>query len=225
MDIRSLKPSGQLAQQFGVKAVLYGGPGTGKTPIITTAPNPVLLVAEPGMLSMRGTNIPSWEGYEVKTIDEFFAWFFKSAEAKKFDTLATDSISQIAEIYLRFYQNMNRDGRKAYGDMSMKMMDLMNMLYFMPQKHIILIAKQTISDDNGTTKRRPYFPGQDLNVKVPHLFDGIFHMGMHNVPGMQGPTKAICTAEQYDLMARDRSGKLNVYEPPNLGDMFRKIMS
>lgn len=225
MDIKSLKSSGTLANNFGVKAVLYGGPGTGKTPIIATAPRPVLVACEPGLLSMRGTNIPTWEAYTVATIGEFFTWYFKSAEARNFDTLGVDSVSQMAEIYLRHFQGNNRDGRKAYGEMSLAMMDLLNALYFKPQSHIVLIAKQTIADDNGVTRRRPFFPGQDLNVKVPHLFDGIFHMGIHNVPGVQQPTKAICTMEQFDLMARDRSGKLATFEPPHLGNIFNKIMT
>lgn len=225
MNINSLKSSGKLADQFGVKAVLYGGPGTGKTPLISTAPNPILLACEPGLLSMRGTNLPTWDAYTPARIDEFFQWFMNSKEASRFDTLGVDSISQMAELYLRLYQTQNKDGRKAYGDLSVKMMDLLNGLYFMPNKHIVLIAKQTIADDNGVTRRRPYFPGQDLNVKVPHLFDGIFHMGLHQIPGIQGAQKAICTAEQYDLMARDRSGRLNVFEPPNLGDIFTKVMS
>lgn len=79
--------------------------------------------------------------------------------------------------------------------------------------------------DNGAGKyRRPYFPGQDLNVKVPHLFDEILHIGLHNVPGVVGSVKAICTGEQFDLLARDRSGKLDLYEQPNLTDIFRKCM-
>ena len=119
MNIQNLKPASELAQRFGVKALVYGGPGMGKTPIIKTAPRPVLCVVEPGMLSMRdAVNIPAWDAYTPERIDEFFKWLFTSAEAKNFDTVGIDSISQLAEIILTQELNRNKDGRKAYGEMS-----------------------------------------------------------------------------------------------------------
>ena len=92
--------SGEMARRFGVKSIIYGGPGTGKTPLTTTCPRPVMLVVEPGMMSMRGTQIPAYEAPTPERIDEFFAWILKSHEARNFDTLAVDSISQLAEVFL-----------------------------------------------------------------------------------------------------------------------------
>lgn len=100
MQMSQLKPASQLARRYGVKSVVFGSPGSGKTPLINTAPRPVLLVTEPGMLSMRGSNVPAWEAYSPALITEFFEWFMKSREAANFDTLGIDSISNIAEIIL-----------------------------------------------------------------------------------------------------------------------------
>ena len=52
MDIRDLKAASEHAQNFGVKAIVYGPAGTGKTPILNTAPRPVLLATEAVLLSM-----------------------------------------------------------------------------------------------------------------------------------------------------------------------------
>lgn len=54
----------------------------------------------------------------------------------------------------------NKDGRKAYGEMSRRVMDLVNGLYYLPNKHIYLIGKQGTNDENGVTTKRPYFPGK-----------------------------------------------------------------
>ena len=225
MNIQNLKPASELAQRFGVKALVYGGPGMGKTPIIKTAPRPVLCVVEPGMLSMRdATNIPAWDAYTPERIDEFFKWLFTSNEAKNFDTVGIDSISQLAEIILTEELKRNKDGRKAYGEMSRRVMEIVNALYYLPNKHIYLIGKQAVADENGVSTKRPYFPGQDLNVKVPHLYDEILHIGPTTVPGMQGTQTAIRTKEAFDIMARDRSGKLAELEPPHLGNLFAKCM-
>ena len=123
MNINDLKPASQIAKQSGVKALVYGPPGCGKTPMIKTAPSPVLCAVEHGLLSIRdATHIPVFEAYDVNTIEEFFKWLFSSKEVNNFDTIGIDSVSRIAEIYLDYELDRNKDGRKAYGEMSRKVM-------------------------------------------------------------------------------------------------------
>lgn len=238
MQMNQLKPASSLALKFGVKAMLFGPPGSGKTPLINTAPRPLLLATEPGLLSMRNSNIPTWDAYTTARIDEFFAWFTKSAEAKNFDTLAIDSGSQLAEISLSDALEKRKDGRKAYGDMSQYCMGHFDDLFFMPNKHIVLICKmsreevgkQVVAQGNAfavemTYQSQPYFPGQDLKVKVPHRYDEILYLNEAVVPG-QGPkpVRAIRTKGTPEIMARDRSGKLAELEPPDLAALFAKVM-
>lgn len=238
MQRSDLKPAGQLTQRFGVKAILYGQPGTGKTPMINTAPRPVLLASEPGLLSMRGSNVPTWEAFTPERIEEFFKWFFESREASNFDTLALDSGSQIAELSLAKHQARCKDGRKAYGEMSLECMKWFDQLYYMPQKHVVMICKQMraevgkqIVQQGGTFtvemtyQAQPFFPGQDLNIKVPHRYDEILYVAPAQIPGVPQPTIALRTKQTPEIMARDRSGKLAEFEPPDLSALFQKAMS
>lgn len=226
MQMSKLKPASSFALNVGYKAVAYGPPGEGKTPLIKTAPRPVLLICEPGMLSMRDAhNIPAWEGYTVAKCMEFFNWLKGSNEAKNFDTVGVDSFSQFAEIVLKEALKANKHGLKAYGEMAETVMDVANLLFYMPQKHVYLIAKQTQHDEGGVMKRRPYFPGQELNVKVPHLFDAILHIAKAQIPGIIQPQLAIRTAGTIDITARDRSGRLNELEPPDLSALIKKAMA
>lgn len=224
MNQKDLKPAGTLAQKFGVKSICYGKAGVGKTPIAETAPRPVMLSVEPGLLSMRGSNIPTWEAYEPKRLDEFFSWFFQSNESKNYDTLVIDSLSQLAEIILKEELGRNKDGRKAYGELSRRTMTICESLYFLPNKHLYLICKQMNIDENGTIIKAPYFPGQDLNIKIPHLFDEILHLDEYTIPGVNGKQLAFRCKTSYDTKARDRSGNLNEFEPPHLGNLFAKCM-
>jgi len=226
MQANQLKPASQLAQGFGVKCLVYGSPGIGKTPLIKTAPRPVLLVTEPGMLSMRdATNVPAWEGYTPQAIDEFFDWLFRSNEANQFDTIGTDSFSQLAEIYLKDFLKKNKDGRKAYGELSRKVMEFADGLYYKPNIHVYMIAKEVLEENGTNPIKKPYFPGKDLNVKIPHLYDEILHLALTPIPGQPKPVPAFRTCETYGILARDRTGKLNEYEPPHLGNLFNKCMS
>jgi hypothetical protein len=238
MKASDLKPLAKLAQRYGVKAVVYSKPGKGKTPMIAALPRPVILVTEPGTLSARKAplTVPAWEAFTPEAVAEFFEWFFKSAEAKSFDSLGIDSGSQMAETLLSIELKRQKDGRKAYGEMSRKTMEYFDQLFFMPNKHIIIICKEmavevgkNITRQDGviviepTFQAQPYFPGKELNILVPHRYDGIFHLEDAQIPGV-GKTVAIRTKGTDEVLARDRSGNLAELEPPDLAALIAKAM-
>lgn len=214
------KPANTYAQQFGVKSLVYGPPGTGKTPLLNTAPRPVLLAVEPGLLSMRGSPIPTCLAETPALIDDFFNWLFNSREADQYDTVGIDSVSEISYRYLVPELKAHKDGRKAYGEMARKVFPHLSNLYYMRNKHAYLIAKQT-TDESG--KYIPHFEGKDLGTKVPHLYDEILHLAKVQVPGV-GEVTALRTQEAYNIAARDRSGRLAEFEQPHLTNLFNKIL-
>ena len=52
-----LKRTGAIARD-GVKLLVYGQAGAGKTSLIPTLPNPIVLSAEAGLLSIAGADVP-----------------------------------------------------------------------------------------------------------------------------------------------------------------------
>lgn len=224
MDIRDLKAAGDHAINFGCKCLVYGPAGSAKTPVINTASRPVLLATEPGLLSMRGSKIPTYEAYTVQAVDGFFKWFFNSAETKNFDTLAIDSGSQIADIYLLDAQKNNKHGLKAYGEMAEATMSHLRTLYYTKYKHVYLIGKEEIKDLDGQSMRRPYFPGNVLPIQVPHLYDFILRLSKVIVPNI-GETLAFQCNGTYNVMARNRTGNLDDYEEPHFGKLVDKAMN
>lgn len=230
MNLASLRPAKDFAIQFGCKAVIYGAPGSAKTPGINNAPRPLLLATEPGLLSMRGSNVPTFCAFTPEAIDEFFEWFFKSNETKNFDTLAIDSVSQMADVYLQKALGKKTSGGNkahglnAYGEMASNTLDHIRTLYFTRQKHTYLICKQGITEESGIEFKRPYFPGKQLPVEIPHMFDFILHLGIQNVPGI-GQVSAFRCIGSIDTMARNRTGNLNEFEPPHIGQLYAKAMS
>lgn len=231
MDIRDLRAASEHAQNFGVKAIIYGPAGTGKTPILNTAPRPVLLATEAGLLSMKGSNIPTYEGYTTQRVDEFFKWFFESSETKAFDTLGIDSGSQMADIYLNAAmkgtskQGNKKHGQAAYGEMATNTMEHLRTLFYTRYKHVYLICKEQLADVDYQSLRRPYFPGQVLNVDVPHLYDFVIRLAKTNVPGMQGEQLAFQCNGTMNIMARNRTGNLNDFEEPHFGKLVQKAMN
>jgi len=220
MQASDLRPAKDFARKFGCKAIVYGPAGTGKTPIINSAPNPVLLATEPGLLSMRNSTVPTWIAPNKDKIDEFFKWFEHSAEAKKFDTLAIDSVSQMCEIALNDAKKRIKHGLKIYGDMAEYVGPYLDRLYFMPEKHMYLICKEEVQEGGY---RRPYYPGKQLAIQVPHRYDCILRVAKAQISNMGEVTAFQCNGT-YDVMARNRTGDLADFEPPHFGEIIKKVM-
>ena len=231
MDIRDLRAASEHAQNFGVKAIIYGPAGTGKTPILNTAPRPLLLATEAGLLSMKGSTIPTYDAYTAKRIDEFFKWFFESNETKNFDTLGIDSGSQMADVYLNAaLSGTSKAGNKvhgqaAYGQMATNTMEHLRTLFYTRYKHVYLVCKEQIADIDGQSMRRPYFAGQVLPVDVPHLYDFIIRLAKGFVPGQNGEVLSFQCNGSYNVMSRNRTGNLEDFEEPHFGRLIEKAMN
>ncbi len=223
------KPAGSYAKASGLKAIIYGPPGSAKTPLLNTAPRPILLATEAGMLSMKRSTIPTCYASTPQAIDDFFKWLFHSNEPKNFDTVGIDSISHLCEVYLTaILSGTSKAGNKvhgqaAYGEMAKNVMDHMRPLYHLPNKHVYGIAKQEVKPQSGINTTRPYFPGQYLPVELPHLFDAILRLAIHRVPGV-GDTLAFRCLQSIDEIARNRTGNLNEFEEPHFGKLVTKAL-
>jgi hypothetical protein len=218
MQAKDLKEASVFAQLFGAKCLIYGPPGSAKTPIINTAPRPVLLATEPGLLSMRGSKVPTWIGSNKALIDEFFKWFENSSEAKNYDTLAIDSTSQMCDICLN--ESKKSHGLAQYGEMAEWVYPFLERMYFMREKHMYLIAKEEVLPDG---RRRPYFPGKYLPTQIPHKYDCVLRLAKVPVPGI-GEALAFQCNGTYEISARNRTGTLADFEPPDFSALIKKVM-
>lgn len=219
MNILDLRAAKEFSINFGMKALVFGPPGSSKTPTVNTCPRPVLLATEPGLLSMRNSDVPTWLAPNKKKIDEFFKWFEHSAEAKNFDTLAIDSVSQMCDIGLT--ESTSKHGLAQYGDMADYVYPYLERLYFLPQKHMFLIAKEEITSDG---MRRPYFPGKYLPTQIPHKYDCVLRMAKVSIPNVVGDQLAFQCNGSYNVVARNRLGNLNDFEPPDFSALIKKAL-
>lgn len=218
-----------MLQRNGVKCVGYGGSGSGKTRLVATAPRPIYISAERGGLSLRGMNIMALP--EVKTLADLIAvhtWVMQSNEAKSFDTICVDSVSEIADVVLRGEKSNTKDGRKAHGQAN----DLvLNRIYRdfrdMPAKHVYFIAKEQSFENTIPGQPRmyaPVMPNATQRNELPYFFDVVFRYVI--VQGQAGaePWRGLQTFNDGSAIAKDRSGKLAMWEPPHLGALFEKAM-
>lgn len=235
-----LLDSNEEAKVNGVKMLVYAKSGIGKTMLIATAPSPVLISAESGLLSLRKENIERVFGADdddinyhipvikISTIEDLVAAYewCKTKAADDFQTIGIDSASEIAEVVLANAKSQVKDKRQAYGELLEQMNDTFRKFRDLDGKHVYIVAKQEYIKDevNGTSFYGPSFPGSKLNQGVPYLFDIVAHMGVAQTEDGDS-YRYLRTQPDLQYTAKDRSGCLDEIEQPNLTNMFNKILN
>lgn len=225
----------------GIKSLVYGEAGVGKTMLLATAPAPVMISNESGALSLRKANLERLYGVgnphitynmpiiEVKTVEDLVdahRWCEQSNEAKAFQTVGMDSSSEIAEVILNNAKRQVKDPRQAYGELIEKMETTIRSFRDLQNKHVLITAKmEPLKDEmTGVVKYAPAMPGAKLGNKLPYFFDEVFRLGINKTP--QGESyRFLQTQPDLQYVAKDRSGALAAIEPPILSTLFAKIMA
>jgi phage nucleotide-binding protein len=218
----NLKRTGDFAAN-GVKILCYGQSGAGKTSLIPTLPNPVVLSAEGGLLSIAGANVPFIEINSMDALREAYEWLMKSDEAKGFQSVAIDSISEIAEVVLNHEKKTNKDPRAAYGSMQEQMADVIRAFRDLPGRHVLMTAKlEKTQDEMGRVLYSPSMPGNKTGQSLPYFFDEVLALRVER--DAEGGTQRALMCDSDGLwLAKDRSGKLGAWEGPDLGAVIAKI--
>jgi hypothetical protein len=214
----------QLAQRNGIKVLVYGRAGMGKTTLCGTAPAPLIISAESGLMPLRHKKIPVIEVTEIKDVWDAFTWLRSSAEARHVRTVCLDSLSEIAEKVLEAEKKKTKDGRAAYGGLIDQMIPLTKAFRDLPGKHVVVTAKedQTVNGVTGVSRYAPKAPGQTVGPELPYLFDEVFHASVGK--DANGATYYyLRTKPDAQVDAKDRSGVLAEIEYPDLTAIFNKI--
>jgi hypothetical protein len=218
----NLSPVSALVQRYGVKAVVYGGPGTAKTPLAAAVVGAVHGYTEAGLLSIRHLGVPAVMLKTHAQMLDYTKWCCYSQESKQFPTKCFDSFTQMSEIIHDEERHKTANGMKAYGEMATKMTEILHLLFFAENMNVIGIAKETLLEIEGLGKKyRPLFPGKMLDAAIPHLFDSIWRIE-YAPDGKGGMQRVIRTKETFNVFARDRSGNLADLEPADLNYLIHK---
>ena len=218
----NVKTTGSLSAN-GVKVLVYGQAGAGKTSLIKTLPSPIVLSAEGGLLSIQDANLPYLEIGSMDDLREAYLWLNGSAEAAVFQSVALDSISEIAEVCLNHEKKVNKDPRAAYGAMQEQMADIIRAFRDLPGRHVYMSAKlEKTQDEMGRVLYSPSMPGNKTGQSLPYFFDEVLALRVERDSDGVAQRALMCDSDGL-WQAKDRSGKLSAWEAPDLGAVIAKI--
>lgn len=212
-----------VVNSVGVKICVYGTAGAGKTTLIKTLPGKVLILsAESGLLSISDFDA---DVVEVKSIDDVRqAYSFLANGDHDYDWVALDSFSEICEVLLSEEKQKTKDPRQAYGAvietgtaLARAFRDLPLGVYFSAK------SERTKDDATGRVSASLSMPGAKLGAALPYLFDEVFYLFSATDKESGELERWLQTSGDQRADAKDRSGKLDQYEPANLADIVAKI--
>lgn len=214
------------------RIMVYSQAGLGKTTAIKTAPNPIIISAERGLLPLKDVSIPVIEvsnKTEIEEAKEFVA--SDSVEMKDIEMVAVDSWSEIAETVLSeefIRPNSNakkRHGQEVYGELGRWGKDFLAFFRDVvgKKRHVYMTAKMQRFEDeySNLTTWNPEAPGATLTRNAPHYFDYVFPMRIGELKDKR-QYRYWQTQPDIQYYAKSRGG-LALQEEPNLTKLFNKL--
>ncbi len=218
-----LKNTRDVTSNNGVKILVHGVAGAGKTTLIKTLDKPVVLSAESGLLALQDHDIPYMEIKALDDLMEAYEWITTSEDAKQFKTVCLDSISEIAEVVLAAEKKVAKDPRQAYGATQDQMADIIRAFRDLEGFNVYFSAKtERSSDDTGRLLWGPMMPGNKMGQALPYFFDEVLALRVEKDEAGNN-IRMIQTDLDGIWMAKDRSGRLEFWEEPDLGRIILKI--
>jgi len=133
------------------------------------------------------------------------------------------------------------DTRGAYGLLAREVIGLLKHLQHAPGKTVIFVGiLERVVDDLNREHWQPQMEGGKAGRELPGIVDQVISMslfepdptstsstgpdGWRHAPATGQVRRLVCRAgNPYGLPAKDRSGRLDLTEPPDLGALFDKI--
>jgi AAA domain-containing protein len=160
--------------------------------------------------------------------------FGTAEQVKKYQTYFIDSITAAGRLCFAWAcqqpeaiseRSGKRDLRGAYGLHAREMLAwLMHLQQARATNVVLLGVLETVTDEFNHIEHRLQMEGARVSRELPAIVDQIVTMNFV-VFGDGAPTRAfVCTSpNQWQWPAKDRSGRLQQIEAPNLGELLDKL--
>jgi AAA domain len=154
----------------------------------------------------------------------------------RYDTIFVDSITEITRLSYRHAEQQpeafsertgKKDVRSTYGLHGRQMVHWLQQLQHAREKNVVFVAvlEKVVDEFNRFIEWRPQLEGGKAGRELPAIVDQVITMNWVDF-GDGKPVRAfVCTSPNpWGYPAKDRSGRLEQLEPPDLGKLIAKLI-
>lgn len=220
-----------------VKIIIYGQSGVGKTSLAKTTDGKTLIIsAESGLTSINDADIDVIDitvddnDQMLTAIDKWhrFKEALEIAKSSNYQWLFVDSITEIGQVVLEAIKESDKkyldpkNGLQMWGVYGETMRLMLKMLRDLPKINVVLTCLAKQEKDEMNRKIMSLDLQGRISDHLPALFDEVFFYHLFN--DENGERHRYLATQPTDFyVAKDRSGKLQEFEQPNLAEIARKI--
>jgi hypothetical protein len=219
-----------------IKILVIGSSGDGKTFLASTTEDhsrTLVINAENGLLTLHDFDIPVIDisqeepaENKIKKLVEIYQYLKTDEAQEKYDWIFIDSLTEISQILVQGLKTKypdKKDGLNLWGEYAEKIVNLIKSFRDLKGYHVVMTSLQAMDKDEH---QRMFF-GVDMNGKVsqrcPAFFDEVFTLRAFETE--EGEFKRALQTQPFDgYLAKDRSGKLDRFEPCNLAAVKAKML-
>lgn len=233
MLIRSTKNYGA----GNLKMLVYGAPGVGKTSLAKTCPEKCLVVSvEGGLLSLADSDVDfidvtlddkgqvQTKEKRIEKLQEVFQ-FVQTEDAKKYKWIFIDSITEISQNIVDVFNIKfpdKKDSLVMYSEIAKETRSLIKNWRDLPGKSVVFTALSEIEKDEMGKRYQGIAMTGKISQQIPAYFDEVFYYHVYDSDDGK-KNRILITQPTEKAIAKDRSGKLEIMEQPDLSIIAAKI--
>jgi ABC-type oligopeptide transport system ATPase subunit len=202
--------------------LIVGSSGSGKTSLSKTLNHDetIIFSAESGLLSIHDVSI---DAIEIKTYQDLLDAFMWIDKQDKYKNLFIDSLTEIGQI---LFNELKPNYTKSqtfglYDEYSFKMTRFIKALRDYKKLNIYCTALDAVIKKDFEEITSIDLIQKSLASKLPALFDEVFYLSV--IEKDEQKHRVLLTDNKYHNFLKDRSGKLDAVEKPDLNIITNKI--
>jgi len=220
-----------------LKMLVYGTSGVGKTVFGSTAPAPLFLDAEGGMLSVSDKNIDRIKTGEFKDVKDVF--MFLKNEKHEYKTVVLDSLTEIQKKSMDGILKANDRDMPRINDWGTNIEQTRRMVRNFRDLplNVIMTALEHAEkeEDDGSIVIQPAVQGKTLPQEVMGFMDIVGYMvarekknetdkdSKEKTKAKIEIVRAIRVQPTATVSAKDRSDKLGIWVKPDFNGIYEKV--
>ena len=213
--------------------VIYGAPGSGKTSLAATAPDPLFLDFERGAAaSVRAVGVDNVRILEVRDMEQVRnAYNYLASGKHPFRTVVLDPVGELMRLCLnsvvgKYSSRRQYDDLPSMADWNKALSDMIKLLTAFRSLpiHCVVTAHASIPEHEEDTVK-PLVSGKQFGPFLEGAMDLLAYLHVEQ-DASGNSVRRLVTESTPTIRAKNRGGKLSaVIEEPNLTEIFALMES